>query len=198
MLTAQDHRTQPFGGEYLRLARKISGDQQRQSEEVRETQHIEVGLVDRIDRLDHPFRHQRFQERAVPGHDDQERKTNPGNRHRLRRRGTGSMNCSLATPPTPHHAAKKNINCQANGLKYQCVPGGYEAKFQSNKRAPMYRRTEAKQGPVRAAHHTPQDQRCSGHQRYIERQHVEVDRLVAQRERLSDQNVRVLRENCEH
>ena len=51
-------------------------------------------------------------------------------------------NCSWAMPPTPHHAANTNIICQANGLKYQCVPGGYEAKFQSNKRAPMYSRTE--------------------------------------------------------
>src|SRR5216684_7256264 len=50
--------------------------------------------------------------------------------------------CSWATPPTPHHAANTNINCQANGLKYQCVPGGYEAKFQSNTRAPTYRRIE--------------------------------------------------------
>src|ERR1700680_1935934 len=50
--------------------------------------------------------------------------------------------CSWATAPTPHHAANTNINCQANGLKYQCVPGGYEAKFQSNIRAPMYSRTE--------------------------------------------------------
>src|SRR3984893_1293403 len=36
MLAAQHHRTQPFGSEYLRFARKISSDQQRQSEEVRE------------------------------------------------------------------------------------------------------------------------------------------------------------------
>src|SRR6266404_5440926 len=49
---------------------------------------------------------------------------------------------SLATPPTPHHAANTNINCQAKGLKYQWVPGGYDARFQSNTRAPMYSRTE--------------------------------------------------------
>src|SRR5437588_853686 len=54
MLAAQHHRTQPFGVEYLRLARKKSRDHQRQSEEVGEAQHVEIGLVDRIDRLDHP------------------------------------------------------------------------------------------------------------------------------------------------
>src|ERR1700681_4019192 len=52
------------------------------------------------------------------------------------------MNCSLATPPTPHHAANINSNCQANGLKYQVVPGGYEAKFQSNQRARTYSTAE--------------------------------------------------------
>src|SRR5450756_804998 len=48
----------------------------------------------------------------------------------------------LARPPTPHQAANTNSNCQAKGLKYQWVPGGYEAKFQSKTRAPMYRRIE--------------------------------------------------------
>src|SRR5436190_21019206 len=52
------------------------------------------------------------------------------------------MNWSLATPPTPHHAPNINSNCQANGLKYQVVPGGYEAKFQSNQRAKTYRMAE--------------------------------------------------------
>src|ERR1700739_50724 len=51
-------------------------------------------------------------------------------------------NCSLAAPPTPHHAANTNSICQANGLKYQCVPGGYEARFQSKQRVPMYSRIE--------------------------------------------------------
>src|SRR5258708_36087076 len=65
-------------------------------------------------------------------------------------------NCSWATPPTPHHAANTNINCQANGLKYQCVPGGYEAKFQSNTRAPTYRRIEPSKVQLgrRNRHHT--------------------------------------------
>src|SRR5271166_879783 len=54
-----------------------------------------------------------------------------------------TMNHILEAPPMPHQAVKKNISCQANGLKYQCVPGGYEARFQSNTRAPMYTRTEA-------------------------------------------------------
>src|SRR5229473_8426836 len=49
---------------------------------------------------------------------------------------------SWAAPPTPHHAANINSNCQANGLKYQVVPGGYEAKFQSNQRARTYRTAE--------------------------------------------------------
>src|SRR5271169_508396 len=48
----------------------------------------------------------------------------------------------LAAPPIPHHAPKKNISCQANGLKYQVVPGGYEARFQSNQRASTYRMAE--------------------------------------------------------
>src|SRR5437667_5121386 len=51
-------------------------------------------------------------------------------------------NWSWAAPPTPHHAANINSNCQANGLKYQVVPGGYEAKFQSNQRAKTYRMAE--------------------------------------------------------
>ena len=58
VLTAQDQRTQPFGGERRPVARKIPRDHERQSEEVSETQHIEIGFIDWIDRLDHPFRHQ--------------------------------------------------------------------------------------------------------------------------------------------
>src|ERR1700680_2278780 len=53
------------------------------------------------------------------------------------------MNSSLAAPPTPHHAANTNINCHANGLKYQVVPGGYEARLRSNQRAAIYSTTEA-------------------------------------------------------
>src|ERR1700722_15919544 len=53
-----------------------------------------------------------------------------------------SRNSSRLMPPTPHHAANTNINCQAYGLKYQGVPGGEDARFQSNTRAPMYRMTE--------------------------------------------------------
>ena len=44
---------------------------------------------------------------------------------------------SLLAPPVPHHAAKTNISCQAKGLKYQVVPGGYDARFQSKMRAQM-------------------------------------------------------------
>src|SRR5271170_7179484 len=62
------------------MAREIARDDERHGEEVREAQHIEIALVDRIDRLDHPFWHQTLQERNVPGHDDQERKENPHNR----------------------------------------------------------------------------------------------------------------------
>ena len=62
MLAAQDERAQPVGGERAPVAWDIARHQDRQGEEVRETQHIKIGLVDRVDRLDHPFRNQRFQE----------------------------------------------------------------------------------------------------------------------------------------
>jgi hypothetical protein len=57
-------------------------------------------------------------------------------------------------------------------LKYQCVPGAGERQ-------------------VRAAHHGPQHQRRREHQHDIERQHVEIDRLVAQCQCLPDQFVRM-------
>src|SRR4051794_13358197 len=51
-------------------------------------------------------------------------------------------NWSFAAPPMLHQAANTNNSCHANGLKYQVVPGGYEAKFQSNHRAATYRTAE--------------------------------------------------------
>src|SRR5438552_18961578 len=52
-------------------------------------------------------------------------------------------NLIWSRPPAPHHAANTNIICQANGLKYQVAPCGYDGRFQSNHLAKMYRTTEA-------------------------------------------------------
>jgi hypothetical protein len=81
---------------------------------------------------------------------------------------------------------------RANGLKYQVVPGGGEVPVEPARQDVQDGR--ASQGQVRTAHQSPQDQRRSGDQRCVERQHVEVDRLVPQRERLPDQDVGVLEE----
>src|ERR1700758_2668212 len=61
---------------------EISRDDQRKSEEVGEAEHIQIGLVDRIDHLDQPLRNQRFYVRAMPRHNDDERKEEPGDRER--------------------------------------------------------------------------------------------------------------------
>ena len=44
-----------------------------------QTQHIKIGLVYRVARLDHPLRNQRFEKSAMPGHHDEQREENTGN-----------------------------------------------------------------------------------------------------------------------
>jgi len=79
MLTAQDERPQPVGGQRTPVAWDIARDQDSQGEKMGETQHIKIGLVDRVDCLDHPLRNQRFEKSAMPGHHNEEREENPGN-----------------------------------------------------------------------------------------------------------------------
>src|SRR5262249_34310345 len=79
MLTAQDKRPQPVGRQGTPMAWNIARYYDSQGEKVGETQHIKIGLVDGIDRLDHPLRNQRFEKSAMPGHHDEEREENPGN-----------------------------------------------------------------------------------------------------------------------
>ena len=109
-------------GFQLRGMKRDTTDRQRQ--EVREAQHVEIGLVDRIDRLDHPFRDQRLEEGMCQVITIRKRESEPGRRHRHRRAATRPMIAILSIRPTPHQAANTNINCQQNGLKYQVVPGG--------------------------------------------------------------------------
>src|SRR6201987_2569979 len=82
MLAAQYKGPQPVRLQPGPVPMKISRDDEGKSEEMGEAEHIEIGLVDRIDHLDQPLRNQRSQVRAMPCHHDDEREENPGNRDR--------------------------------------------------------------------------------------------------------------------
>src|SRR6516162_5782557 len=112
MLTAQDERPQPVGRQGAPVAWNIARDYDSQGEKVRETQHIKIGLVDGIDRLDHPLRNQRFEKALCQVITMKSAK-------RIHARDMTSAardwirNQILAAPPKAHHAPRKNINCHA-------------------------------------------------------------------------------------
>ena len=66
------------------VARHEIDRDRRQREEMREAQHVEIGLVDRIDMVGERLRHQRRQPRNVPGQRDAEGEHQIGDRDRER------------------------------------------------------------------------------------------------------------------
>ena len=86
MLPAQDQRPQPGRFQPGPVLRQEAHGDRRQRQEMREPQHVEIGLVDRIHPLLEPARHQMAELRHVPGQRDAERREQIGERNPQRDR----------------------------------------------------------------------------------------------------------------
>jgi hypothetical protein len=158
-----------------------------------QAQHVEVGLVDRIDDLDHPFRHERRKGGNMPGHHDQEGEQQPddGDRHDRLRPDEVRELCDLSAAAP---GGKHEHELPAEWVE---IPGrarriGGDVPIEDARQDVEDHGGEKRQ--IGAAHQAPDDEGRRQDQRDEERQHVEIDRLVAQRDRLTDQDVRVLQE----
>ena len=99
---------------------------------MREAQHVEVGLVDRVDRLDHPFRDGGFQRRACQVITISSAKASQATASAIAafdRTISRSGDLADAAP-----GREQEHQLPANGLKYQ-VCRADRGMFQSNQRA---------------------------------------------------------------
>ena len=78
VLAAQDQRPQPSGFQSGPVLWQEADGNGRQRQEMREPEHVEIGLVDGIHPLLDPARHQMAQLREIPGQGDAERREQIG------------------------------------------------------------------------------------------------------------------------
>ena len=88
----------------------------RQREKMGKAQDVEIGLVDRIQQIAQPGRHEPLERLETPRQGDGEgkQKVGDGDRSTTRERSTPASRCA---PPSAHQAPNTNSNCQAKGLK---------------------------------------------------------------------------------
>ena len=162
---------------------------------MRDAQHVEIGLVDRIDHFADEFRHEDAEPREIPGHGDEEGENEIGGRK-------------------PHHHARIDQTRQplraaerAPGAEHeQELPGewiehpiaariGGDVPVERPRQRVKHSRNDERQR--RRAQQQPQHGRKSEQQHDIQRQHVHVHRLELQQQRLDHGDVGLL-EEIEH
>ena len=137
-----------------------------------------------------PFRHQRRQPRKMPGQRDQKREHQIADRDRERDPRPQQPFEPLGAAeraPCPEHEQ------QLPGERIE-VPGAARIGRQvpaelPGQRVEQHRQRERQRG---VAQQQPQHRRKAGHQHDVERQHVHVDRLELQQQRLHQRHVRLL------
>ena len=187
VLAAQDHRPQPRRLQSGPAARQEIDRHRRDGEEMREAQHVEIGLVDRVHPLLDDARHDMTELRHVPGQRDEERRQKirdtDAEQDARRQEWSHASGAAQRTPGAEHEQ-------QLPGERIE-EPDAVRISRQIEIELPGERveRHRQPQREIWLALHQPQDRRQEQHQHDIERQHVHVDRAKLQQQRLHDGDI---------
>ena len=185
-------RTQPGRSQPAPILVQEPDRDRRQRQEMREAQHVEVGLVDRIHPLFDQPRHQRMKLRDVPRQCDKECREQIGNRDRqgdVRRQDARHPLRAAERAPGPEHEQQ----LPGEGIE-RPHPARIGREIEIEMPGRRIQRHRQREREIGGAAHQPQHRRQEEHQHDVERQHVHVDRTKPQQQRLDDGDVRLLQE----
>ena len=137
------------------VARDVAHEHHRQRQEVDQPEHVEIGFVDRIDDMDHPFRNHRIQHRNVPGHHNQERERDPDERQDqdgARPDQCRNLRGPVEAAPGPEHEQQlpgERVEVPVSSRKRRQIPVEIARQHVKDGRA--------EQGPARNLDEAPQD-----------------------------------------